>query len=236
MDIKIIEENNREKNKVSDLIHKELLEVTEGRLGNSFSDIMFSPYTKYFYHEIDDILTKHDFNREGFYLRVLTSLAINNLLLPMFLSTGMYILGAERKDGKLKIHTIDGTYEAMQLAESLKIPYLLENKNLMSNSCYYFSQVLSVQEQYELCSSLCTSLYNGKYVHAYNINEEGLYCDGSRNLAMSEETFETLYKPDFQIYRMSSEEFLNDSLYHIDVENKDLSAYLIAKRELQKRF
>ncbi len=234
--IKMQQNLTEKEHKIREQVLNELLAITQGYLGKDWASIMFNPGNKCFYDEINMILNKYGFRREEFYLRVLNALSINDYLLPSDLSGAMYILSAERKDGKIKLQTIDGAYEAIQLSEYLNNQYLLENKNVMSNNCYYFSQVISVQEHFDICTSVFNGLYTEKYIHAYNINEEGLYCDGSRNLAMSEETFETLYRPDFQIYRMSYDEFLNDPLYHIDVENRELSASLIAKRELQKRF
>lgn len=232
---KLEQESLEKEHKIKDLVLEELINLTMGRLGNTWTNIIMHPYSKFYFDEIDAILNKYGFNRKDFYLRILTFLSIKPEFLPMYCSQGMYIQGAERSNGKIVLHTVDGTFEALQLAEFLHDKQLLSSKSDMLNDCHEFTRFLAVTKNFDVAVSICNGLFTEKYIHAYNIDNEGLYYDGSRNLVFSEEMFRSLYNPDEELYRMSAQEFLKDPLYHENL-SKECASLLIAEREFRKRF
>lgn len=218
-------------------MNKELTLCTEERLGDNWKSILLHPDSKKYFDAIDLILKKYNFNRKDFYLRVLTYLAMYDNISPEYFMKGSFIENVEKKDNNLKIWTLDGIYEVKKLAETLNDPTLLyyKSKDMLLNQCYFIAQIITYLEDLDIETSICNGLCAEKYLHSYNINDN-LFIDGSNNLILDNNTFKDLYRPEEKIYRMCAEEFVKDPLFHFDLENKERSAYLIAQREMQKRF
>lgn len=191
--------------------------------------MLLNPLSHKYAAKIDKILTCYGFNRADFYLKVLYIISLGKMPNELF-SFGIYINKVEENDKIIRMHTVDGIFEGYKLTSIINDYLFNMLKNSFLNYCYEATSYLATMHGYDVEAAWCRDTYTENYVHSFN-RKDNLVIDASKNIAMDYSMFEKLYLPDFNFFRMSANEYMDDPLYNF-TESQPI--FMMAERELKK--